>query len=103
RLRMSSTVDWAVSWRLVASMSLNSTTSPGAIVIAGGQALSQAGRCWSRWIVWLRPFTWTVSVMGALLWAESAPLVPERAGCGPEPAVARLRPVDSEKYGFSQA
>jgi hypothetical protein len=42
---MSSTVDFALNWREVASMSLNSTVSPGAMVIAGCRALSQL-KCW---------------------------------------------------------
>src|SRR5215472_10223164 len=88
---MSSTEECAVSCRLVASISLNSTTSPGAMVIAGGQALSHAGRCWSRWIVWLRPFTWTVSFIGALLCRACE--IPTGVAAGP---------LDLEKYGFSQ-
>src|SRR5258708_853877 len=47
----SPTLDWAVSWPPMASRSLNSTQSPGAIVMAGRRALSQLRCCWCRWIV----------------------------------------------------
>src|SRR6202051_4058538 len=47
----SPTVDLAVIWPPSASRSLNSTQSPGAIVMAGRRALSQLRCCWCRWIV----------------------------------------------------